>query len=375
MSLTFYFEIPDKLDVENEDQPPHTGVGWCQDYGQTTFSTLFYRSCKKKYPDLDIKHVNSVGFNYLGERIFVDKNKTGPTDPVIMNPNGLYAKYSWPHIIIQNDETGKYLLITCGDQLRRIKKGVVMALNPDGTDDKWVPSWDWENCVEIFTMCGVQDNERSYNPLDIEYTPVGGVAQFWSAEQEIQRLYKESVKNNEWGVIGDKPRFKGAGGYGQDTEPPVLKEDRGHFRHYLHDKPPYPGDDRFEMSTDRISAVDMMKWLNEYSFNIDINGAAEASCRTYEIMGLGRALIRPKLAIKHHNDLVPDYHYAEVKCDDLSNFKELADAYIERWEDLKKDPDFVRFLAENGRKWYEENGTMESMVKIFDKVVDLRTIL
>jgi AraC-like DNA-binding protein len=64
-------------------------------------------------------------------------------------------------------------------------------------------------------------------------------------------------------------------------------------------------------------------------------------------MGLQTALIRPKLTLKFHNNLIPDFHYAAVDCDDLSDYPKLADAYIDKFEYLKSNPEHVKFLADN----------------------------
>jgi len=131
---------------------------------------------------------------------------------------------------------------------------------------------------------------------------------------------------------------------------------------------------RIHIDDYKVSPEIFINEIAPYSINIDINGAAEVSCRTFDIMGLQSALIRPKLNVKFHNELIPDYHYASLKCDDLGNWNDIGDAYIERFEDLKKDPELVKFLSENGRKWYEENATMSAHVNILKKLLDFNKL-
>jgi hypothetical protein len=107
---------------------------------------------------------------------------------------------------------------------------------------------------------------------------------------------------------------------------------------------------------------------------MDINGHAEISLRTIDALGLGNAVIRPKLLIQYHNPLIPDYHYAALKCDDQSNLKEMADAYIEKFEELKNNPELVRFLGENGRKWYVENARLDGYVNIHSQIINLEKL-
>jgi hypothetical protein len=128
------------------------------------------------------------------------------------------------------------------------------------------------------------------------------------------------------------------------------------------------------MDNYRVPPAEFIDIISKNSINVDINGAAEVSCRTFDALGLQSALIRPKLTAKQHNELIPDYHYAALKCNDLGNWKEVADAYIDRFEDLKKDPNLVQFLSENGRKWYEENATMDAHVNILKKLLDFNKL-
>jgi hypothetical protein len=108
---------------------------------------------------------------------------------------------------------------------------------------------------------------------------------------------------------------------------------------------------------------------------MDVNSVAEISARTIDGMGLGCAVIRPELVIEYHNKLIPNYHYAKVECDDLSDFKKLSDAYIDKFEELKNNPKLVEFYSQNGRKWYEENCTLDSYVRIYlDELIDLEKL-
>jgi hypothetical protein len=107
---------------------------------------------------------------------------------------------------------------------------------------------------------------------------------------------------------------------------------------------------------------------------IDINSVAEISGRTTDAFGLGAALVRPKLGIKYHNPLIPDYHYAVVKCDDLADYPALADAYIERFNEVIKDKEFIHFLSVNGRKWYEENCTIKAHVDLLSELIDINKL-
>lgn len=308
MKLNFYFEFPF---WEPDAEDPR----WYSNTTHLISSGRLYRLCKEVHPEIEFKAINSY--------FLTEQGRPGPKGNY-----GPACKYSHFYLIIENPDTKKYFTISYWDKLRGMCEGTF---------------WDMENCVEVFAALGIQDNEIDYRPADIKYTPISCMSLHKDLEDKITLLY-------------DKPKitptnlfFKG-GLYG--------------IREYL------ASDPRFTIENNRVVPVDFIETIAPYSINIDINGAAEISCRSLDIMGLRSALIRPKLSIQYHNELIPDYHYASLRCDDLGNWKDVADAYVERFEGLKKNPEEVEFLATNGRQWYLENGTIDAHVKILKKVIN-----
>lgn len=264
----------------------------------------------------------------------IDYRKTDYSEPIIK-----YSKFKHNHVshffvIIENPENNKYFLITCCDKIHCIKG-----------------EWDMENCIEIFPSCGVHSEDLNYTPNGMEYTPISCLSIRKTLEDKAQELYKLNTPK----ITPDKPHFRGCGYL---------------FREWLVETK----DPRFIMECDRIPDSEYILELSKYSISIDINTVAEISGRTVDSLALGLALIRPKLTINFHNELIPDFHYAAVRCNNLSNYPLLADAYIERFEELKKDKDLVHFLSVNGRKWYEENATIDSYVGIVKNLIDFRKL-
>jgi hypothetical protein len=200
----------------------------------------------------------------------------------------------------------------------------------------------------MFTSVGVQENEINFNPISIPYTPTSVMPLYKQTEARIEEVYQNSK------ITPEKLFMRGTK-YG--------------IRAYLAEN-----EKRIHIDEYKVPPETFIDEIAPYSINIDINGAAEISCRTIDVMGLQSALIRPKLNVKFHNELIPDYHYAALKCDDLGDWKAVGEAYVERFEDLKKDPELVKFLSENGRKWYEENATMNAHVNILKKLLDFNKL-
>jgi hypothetical protein len=272
---------------------------------------------RKRYPEIEFEIVD---LSYAGAA------STGPYCKFKDNPQCSSC------LIIENPENKKYFLISYMDKLAA------------------VASWDLENCVEIFAAGGVHMEDLHYNVGSFPYTPISPPHVDYTWEIIAEEYYQQNLPK----ITPEKPFFM--------SQKPYL------FRKYIHNDP------RFDSHIARATYKEFVEIIGGHSIVIDINSVAEISNRTVDAFSLGCALLRPKYTLKFHNDLIPDFHYAVVKCNDLSNYKELADAYIERFEELKKDKEMVRFLSINGRKWYEENATLESHVNILNKVINIEKL-
>ena len=314
MRLNFYFDFPYSF-TEKEVNDVNVAYEPHDVMMQVTMCEL-YRKFKRSYPEIEFTPIN-----------------VRPLDKPCC-----CTKYNFAVPIIENPDNGRYFIISYCDKNYQISRYY---------------GWDLDNCVGLFPAAGLQLNDVSFKEakLDIKYTPSTSHTWFKSVHDRIEELNKKERVT----TIPKKPFFRGQG--------------IDNFRRWV-----YENDNRFDVQPVPIRGLDFIEELAPNSINIDFNGNAEISCRTLDIMGLGSALIRPKLLIQFHNPLIPDYHYAEVKCDNQADYKQLADAYIDRFEDLKKDPEYVTFLSQNGRKWYQENCTIESYTNVQLQIIDLNKL-
>lgn len=313
MKINFYWEFP-YPDIESEILPPY--------YATTSHlhsAIQLFKICREAYPDIEFTAIDSSKLNEKGEP---GVKQYGPPD-----------KFSHFYIIIENPDTKKYFTIAYWDKLRGMSEGT---------------HWDLENMVELFAGCGVQENEKDFKSTNINYTPISNMCLHITADQRIQQVWRtpKSTPNYLY--------FKG-GDYD--------------FRSHVYK------DGRIKIDNDRVFQHEFIDMLAKDSIIIDINGASEISHRTFDAFGLSAALIRPKLTIKYHNELIPDYHYAVLKCDDLGDWDRVIDAYLDRFEDLKKDPELVHFLAMNGRKWYEENATVKANATLLKQLINFNKLI
>lgn len=285
------------------------------------FDIIFERS-KKKYPHIEF---NKIDY-YCVEAPAI-------YDPKIHNKllNNTAAN---AFIIIINPDNNKYFTFSYWDKYL----GATIM-------------WDLENCIEEFAFCGTQIDDFSYAQCDRKYTPLPPISFTMLSERYVQETYNKKLPK----ITPEKPYFRSQSVY--------------LFREYLHRI-----DNRFNSYQETLPIKDFIEEMSQNSIVIDINSVAEFSCRTVEALGLGCVLVRPKLKAKFHKELINNYNYAEVECDDLSNYKLLADAYIDKFEQLKKDKDLVHYIATNGRQYYEENCAFDANVNIIESLIDFNKL-
>jgi hypothetical protein len=249
------------------------------------------------------------------------------------------------HFIIENESTRKYFLVSYWDSTRQ-------------TDIEF-KGYDYKNLVELFTGQGSHDPDLNLKEDTlIKYTPINKVLWLESSEKEIEKVM--GTENFESRVIPDKLHFRVGDPYS--------------FRTYL------IRDSRFNTSHgDRIPESQHIHELNKNWINMDVYSISGVSMRLIESMGLNTAVLSPKFPQRVHSPIIPNYHYVEVEFDepnlDPSNFKKLADSYIDTFEKLKKDPDRIHYIAKNAREYYLENCTIEKHVDNLYKLIDLNKLI
>jgi len=321
MTLNFWFHY--SLDKE-------------QKYTFTVASKLLFDHYKETYPEIDW----TLTPEFLNNQQYRDAYGYIPSAHDIKDIDRRLAKfvYNQPNYqttIIENPDNGKYILICYWD-----KASKYVSKLPDV-----------ENMVQFLPAVGVHDNDFNYKDFGIPYTPISKCTFFLSNDSSIDK-HKDNPKR----TVLSKPYYRGCS-YGMKRWTSMY-------------------DSRFDMRCEGILPEEFVEEMSQSAINVDFNCVAEPSDRTNIAMGLGTALIRPKLTIQYKNQLIPDYHYAEVKYD-LNNirgedsYKHLAEAYLDRYEDVKKDRDFMVFLSENGRKYYEQNDTLESHIQILKDTINL----
>lgn len=293
---------------------------WCP----TNTYFKFYHLLKKERPDLNISYVDSSVLRSQFEGY--------------EGPACLYGPF---YLMIKNIHTGKYFLISYWDSIKDIfttKAGFQLDF-----------------MAELVTSIGVVVNDIEFKKIPwIKYTPFGYVSFTTECEEELEKLHLKNIEK----IIPEKPRFRNF-----PNDP---------FRAYLMD------DKRFDCIDKRNNLLLPPLYMEEiftHKIGLSVNGHGEICHRDMEILGAGSVLLRTKFIVDFDDPLIPDYHYVAVDVDNYRDYKTIADKLISKYNEIKDKPDFLNFVAKNGREWYLKNGCTTGNANLLLKLLDFNKLI
>lgn len=201
--------------------------------------------------------------------------------------------------------------------------------------------WDYENCVEIICSCGV-DTSISYTPFT-----------YLIGEKNIY-----NVVNNNWIPFEEK------------------KDLELFFRGRMYGN----REDLFKYNpnniTDKIIPTqEYIKEISERKINLSLNGVAEICHRDIEIMSTGSVLLRPKLNVKFHNDLIPWVHYIPFEFDLKFSVNKQWEIINNTFNNVKNNSTLLTKISKNSLEWFRKNATIESNIELLKNVINIKKIL
>jgi len=119
----------------------------------------------------------------------------------------------------------------------------------------------------------------------------------------------------------------------------------------------------------------------QFQLALSIGGGGGAVCGDYclrdiEMFGLGIPLIRPTYAIESTDPLIPDFHYIAVDAEFDANYRyanpeELSKRIAKRYLEVINDTEFLDFIKNNAKNWYENNISYPKITYNILKALDL----
>jgi hypothetical protein len=109
---------------------------------------------------------------------------------------------------------------------------------------------------------------------------------------------------------------------------------------------------------------------------LSVDGRGEFCYRDIECLAIGIPMLRFEYASKFYNELVPNYHYISIpRPSDMGLYRlgneRHAKILENRYGEVINDKEFLKFIAKNGRKYYEENCEMNQVIKNTFKLLNL----
>lgn len=118
------------------------------------------------------------------------------------------------------------------------------------------------------------------------------------------------------------------------------------------------------------------KRLLQYRVALSVAGVGEFCYRDIENFGMGIPTIRFQYKNELYSPLIPNYHYISIdRPQDLDIDREGNEHHAKMIEDrfleIKDDSDFLDFISNNARKYYEEYLTKESGINLTYRILEL----
>lgn len=86
----------------------------------------------------------------------------------------------------------------------------------------------------------------------------------------------------------------------------------------------------------------------------------ELCYRDIEMMSIGTPFIRVEYKSELHDAFIPNYHYIVIPREEANQVyrdkgdEGVADLFIKKYNEFKNDKDFLNFISNNQRRWYDE---------------------
>lgn len=125
--------------------------------------------------------------------------------------------------------------------------------------------------------------------------------------------------------------------------------------------------------------IPMDRYFNDiinHKIALSVDGRGEFCYRDIECFAVGVPILRFDYVSIMDDPLIPNYHYISLpRPNDMVLYRtgneNHAKLLIQRYYEVLNDKDFLKYIAENARKYYEKNCTMDSIIKNTHRLLNL----
>lgn len=117
----------------------------------------------------------------------------------------------------------------------------------------------------------------------------------------------------------------------------------------------------------------------KYKVGFSVTGVPEICCREMEYMAIGLPNFRLEYMTQLNPPLIPNYHYVAVDRSafpwdanlDREGGDQYVEAYVQRFNEVKNDREFLEFISRNAREYYLEYCSQEYRLKHILRALEL----
>lgn len=247
--------------------------------------------------------------------------------------NGEYNSSDSPHhLVIRNVNTKKYKACSYWDN--------VIALTTDSL------GWSNDLCLGI------------YSSVQCTRSPLITPASYCCYTKDIEELItNNNILFENKVILPNKLHFRGQLYGDRKSIYDTIKED-----------------DQITLTNNILSRSEYILEINQSKICLSLNGQAEICNRDIEILGAASVLFRPKLEItKFHNPLIEGFHYIVFEYN--SSPHEQISIIKEKYNQIKRDEELLRYIAYNGNEWFKENGTISANVDVLYSLLNIKELI
>lgn len=252
--------------------------------------------------------------------------KTSIVDVTYMGPTYQGSNNSGYFLTITNPKNNKYIVVSYWDNVY----------------DLLIPElgWNYENCVDIITSCGIYNLNR-----ELKYSPFS----YLNYEKNFEVISENNFipfENKQKNDLVFRGRLYG-------------------YRKLLNLR--YPKN----ILEDTIPQIDYLNEISNNKINLSLNGAAEICHRDMEILSTSSVLLRPKLHVKFHNELIPWVHYLPFDFDENNSVETQWEIIVKIFNENQNN---LSEISKNGFEWYKKNGTINSNIELLKKIINIKKL-
>ncbi len=286
---------------------------------------------------------------YLSDKGFevevVNYNKDGKTfdGPIEMkcNTEGLFCHMNDTDCLVENLDNGEFFMVSFA---KNFSSRVVHFLKHKNCIGIFLAHFSRRYLFDHLTKSKYADSFHKVHPFIFGF--------FQDFDVDHYRKIRDEASE-----LNPKLYFKGSGW--KDPE----KGYRKTIGHLHNDKFLNANSVRIDGYLKELSlqGIALSHYLDLNFFRSAFKDPGELCYRDMEMMAIGVPYIRLEYKSEVHEAFIPNYHYIVVPREDAyaryekEGDRGIADLYIETYERYKDQKEFLKFISQNQRDWYDKN--------------------